>query len=160
KAIRQGLADANRLPDIDGRAWTLHYVAARVQMGVRPGGMPIVTGEGRTVWERLAGGENVAKIGGGVLPPAVYDPPAHFSRDGRFPMDREQLAQLKKQMVHLASAVGGGPLTYQGKGMKEAHKDMGITSAEFDALRPHLRIALLKNGVKPPEVVAIMEMIE
>src|SRR5262245_32918826 len=123
KAIRQGLADANRLPDIDGRAWTLHYVAVRVHRDVRPGGMPIVTGEGRTVWDRLGGEENVAKIVDDVLTTAVSDPRVNFTRDGRFPMDRERLAQVKKQMVHLASAVGGGPLNYQGKGMKETHKD-------------------------------------
>jgi hemoglobin len=55
--------------------------------------------------------------------------------------------------------VGGGPYKYEGLSMKQAHKGMGITDAEFDALLPHLRIAMLNNGVKAPEVIAVMEMV-
>ncbi len=158
KAIRQGLAEAQRLPEIDRRAWALHYVAARVQTDVRPG-MP-VTGEGRTVWERLGGEENVTRIVDDFVESALQDPKVNFTRNGRFPLDRERKAQLKRQIVLLASAVGGGPHRYGGRSMKQAHKGIGITDDEFDALVPHLRIALLKHQVKAPDVLAITEMIQ
>lgn len=40
--------------------------------------------------------------------------------------------------------------------MKEAHKGMGITDAEFDVIVVHLRAALVKNGVKTDDVAFVV----
>ena len=42
----------------------------------------------------------------------------------------------------------GGPCKYKGKSMKDAHKGMGISSADFGALVGDLVAALDKAGVK------------
>lgn len=159
--IRQGLSNAERIADPDRRAWALHYVAGQVYLATQP---PRI-GEGKTLWQRLGGEENVAKIVDDFLSRAIEDSKVNLTRkdprtgNDRFPLDREGLTRFKTQLVYLTSAVSGGPYKYEGKSMKAAHKDMGITEAEFDALLPHLRIALLKNSVRPPDVMAIMEMI-
>ena len=45
----------------------------------------------------------------------------------------------------------GGPCRYTGKGMREAHADMKITDADFDALIEDLAGALDHAGVGPNE---------
>jgi hemoglobin len=42
---------------------------------------------------------------------------------------------------------GGGPFTYTGKSMKEAHQDMGVTTADFNAVVEDLVKALDKLKV-------------
>lgn len=154
-AVRQGLESTGRLPNVDRQAWALHYLSAQVYSATQP---PRI-GEGKTLWERLGGEENVTKIVDDFLALALDDKAVNLNRNDRFPMDRERLARFKSQLVALTSAVAGGPYKYQGKSMKLAHKDMGITDAEFDALLPHLRIALTRNQVQAKEVMAIMDMI-
>jgi len=47
--------------------------------------------------------------------------------------------------------VSGGPCKYTGKDMKTAHKGMGITDADFNALVEDLVKALDKNHVGATE---------
>jgi hemoglobin len=90
---------------------------------------------------------------------ALKDSGVNLTRNNRFPMDEERLTRFRTQLVYLASAVGGGPYRYEGKSMKAALKEMGITDAEFDELLKHLRLALTANGVKPADVMIILETI-
>lgn len=41
----------------------------------------------------------------------------------------------------------GGSCTYSGKDMREAHKDMHLSNAQFNALAEDLQFAMDKNGV-------------
>jgi hemoglobin len=154
--VRQGLGSAERLGDMDRRAWALHYLAGQVYLATQP---PRI-GFGRTLWERLGGEDNITKIMDDFLRGALKDTSGvNLTRNGRFPMDDERFTRFRTQLVYLASAVGGGPYKYEGKSMKAVHKEMGITDAEFDELLKHLRLALTSNGVKSTDVMAIMEMI-
>ncbi len=48
--------------------------------------------------------------------------------------DPNRLASFKDKLVDQICRAGGGPFTYTGKSMKEAHQDMGVTTADFNAV--------------------------
>ena len=52
-------------------------------------------------------------------------------------------------LVDQICAQTGGPCTYTGRNMKEAHRDMRVTEGEFNALVEHLSMAL--NSFKVPK---------
>jgi hemoglobin len=160
KAIRRGLADALRETSMGHRAWMLHEVIHDVRNELRP--VMAATGVGATVWERLGGEKNIKKIVSDWIDSAVADARVNLSRNGRFTLGEKQINDLKNHLVGLASAVGDGPSKYKytGRTMKEAHKGMGVTDAEFDALVADLKLALLKNGVKPKERDFILEGVQ
>jgi hemoglobin len=92
---------------------------------------------------------------------AIADPEVNFSRDGKYKMNADQIAEMKRKLVQLASAATGGPeKLYLGKTMKEIHGPMKITDAEFNATLRHLKLALLRNNVQRKDVDAVMEAIE
>jgi hemoglobin len=47
---------------------------------------------------------------------------------------RTDLARLTKMLIDQVCQASGGPCTYTGRNMKDAHAGMGVTSGEFDAL--------------------------
>jgi hemoglobin len=47
---------------------------------------------------------------------------------------RTDLVRLRKMLIDQVCEAAGGPCTYSGRGMKEAHDGMGVTSGEFNAL--------------------------
>ena len=59
--------------------------------------------------------------------------------------------KLKKNLVDQICQASGGPCKYTGKSMKEAHKGMGISSADFNALVEDLVKALDKFKVGDKE---------
>jgi hemoglobin len=63
----------------------------------------------------------------------------------------QRLAAFKGKLVDQICAASGGPCTYTGKNMKDAHAGMGITGAEFDALVGDLVGALDKFKVPERE---------
>jgi hemoglobin len=65
--------------------------------------------------------------------------------------DPARMASFKSKLVDQICAASGGPCTYTGKNMKEAHAGMGITGAEFDALVGDLVGALDKFKVPEKE---------
>ncbi len=155
-AIRKGLASAEQETSSYQRAWALRQVIDKVRTTVKP---PPMAGAGDTLWDRLGGERNVRRIVSDFVDSALKDPKVNFSRNGKYRMDAERVADLKHKIVMLTSAIGKGPFRYEGKSMKEAHKGMNITDTEFDALLPHLRIALLSNGVKPADVDYLQQAI-
>jgi len=65
--------------------------------------------------------------------------------------DPARLAAFKGKLVDQICQASGGPCTYTGKNMKDAHAGMGITGAEFDALVGDLVGALDKFKVPERE---------
>lgn len=113
-----------------------------------------------TLWERLGGVANVTKMVDDFVAAAGADPKVNFTRGGKYQLDPEDLAELKKKLVDQISAASGGPFKYTGKTMKAAHAGMAITDAEFDALAGHLKAALEKNGVKAEDVKQVLAVVE
>ena len=116
--------------------------------------------EAKTLWDRLGGEASVAKVVDDFVNTAGKDPKVNFWRDPTKVPSKEEVAALKEHLVEFFSSVTGGPLKYEGKSMKEAHKGMKITNAEFDAAAKDLQEALEKNGAKPADEKAVMAVVE
>jgi hemoglobin len=58
---------------------------------------------------------------------------------------------LKMELVDQICAGSGGPCTYTGKSMKDAHHGLGITTADFNALVEDLQKSLNKFNVPAKE---------
>jgi hemoglobin len=65
--------------------------------------------------------------------------------------DPKRLARLKSNLFDQICNASGGPCKYKGKDMKTAHKNMGITDADFTALVEDLVKALDKFNVGETE---------
>jgi hemoglobin len=68
--------------------------------------------------------------------------------------------QLKKHLVQFVSLSTGGPAFYDGREMKQAHTNLHINNAEFDAAIGDLKASLDKLQVpnkEQKEVLAIFE---
>ena len=61
--------------------------------------------------------------------------------------DTERLAaMLTEQFCELS----GGPCKYSGRKMDDAHKDMGVSNAHFNALAEDLQVAMEKHQIPSP----------
>src|SRR5215813_1603617 len=64
---------------------------------------------------------------------------------------KANIPNLKRNLVDQICQASGGPCTYTGKDMKTAHKGMGITDADFNALVEDLVKSLDKMHVGATE---------
>lgn len=96
------------------------------------------------LWERLGGEKAVRAVVHDFVITAATDPKVNFTRGGRYPIDARGMDRLEQRLVEFISAAAGGPLTYTGKSMAEAHHGMGITDAEFAAAAEDLARSLRK----------------
>jgi hemoglobin len=107
------------------------------------------TGSEKSLYERLGGKKAISAV--------VDEFVANCAADARInkffaatAADPNRLASFKGRLVDQICQAGGGPCTYTGKSMKEAHAGMSISSADFSALVEDLVKALdkLKVGEK------------
>jgi truncated hemoglobin YjbI len=172
REIDAGMARAEGLPTVNRRALALHEVIESVRGKLSPAKKPdekkpdeikpqpkpgTTTG---TLWDRLGGEAKVRDIVESFVIRAASDPKVNFTRNGKSKFTAEQLATFKTRMVEFISQATGGPLKYSGKSMKEVHKGMGITEAEFNQAENDLRAVLETQGVKPADVKAVLEAVE
>jgi len=104
-----------------------------------------------SLYERLGGKPAITAVVDDFVGYAAPDPKVNFTRKGipgaEWQATDENVKKLKDGLVAFISQVTGGPKMYHGKSMKEAHKNMQITAAEFDASAQDLKKALDKNKV-------------
>ena len=62
------------------------------------------------------------------------------------------MARLQGRQVEFFAAALGGPVTYSGASMKDAHVGRGIEQRHFDLVAGHLVASLAGAGV-PPETI-------
>jgi truncated hemoglobin YjbI len=163
KAIETGLANAERDPAVFRRAFVLREVLNTVRNDVNPNPTakagPRASGEqpaGKTLWDRLGGEKGVGQVIDDVVAAAAPDPKVDFFRGGKYKLDAAGAARLKKVLIEQVSSLTGGPYKYTGRDMREVHKGMGITDAQFDAFMGHVRDALEKNKVKPDDAATVL----
>lgn len=158
QAIDAGLAEAQKRASPGERAFVLRAVIDKIRAEAKPDGAkppaPV------TLWDRLGGEKGVAKLVDDFVALAASDAKVNFFRDGKFKPTAEQVIELKKKLVEMISEASGGPLKYTGRSMKEAHKGMGITDAEFDALAGNLKKALEDNKVAADDAAAVLKAVE
>ncbi|MCD5347259.1 group 1 truncated hemoglobin [Agromyces sp. H3Y2-19a] len=66
--------------------------------------------------------------------------------------DGVEMVRLKRHQVALVSTVMGGPVVYEGRDLRKAHANMGISAGDFAAVAGHLVTALTDAGV-PSEII-------
>jgi hemoglobin len=111
-----------------------------------------------TLYERLGGVSAISAVVDQFIVNVVGDPVinAQFAATAADPY-RAQL--LRNNLIDQICAGSGGPCQYKGKNMKEAHKGMGITEEQFNALVGDLVAALDKFNVpqrEKDELLAIL----
>jgi hemoglobin len=66
------------------------------------------------------------------------------------------MAELHTHQVQFISSVAGGPVSYTGAEMREAHTHLDIEKEDFDTVADYLERALRENGVCDENVEVIM----
>lgn len=98
-----------------------------------------------TLYDRLGGKSSIAAVVDSFV--------AIVAKDSRINQKfaRSDVARVKSMLVDQVCAATGGPCTYSGRSMKDAHRNMGVTEGEFDALVEDLVAALNAYNVPKPE---------
>ncbi len=99
----------------------------------------------RTLYDRL-GGKDAITV---VIDDFVANVAADKRINARFA--KTNIPHFKQMMVEQVCQASGGPCTYTGKSMLDAHKGMKITEAEFTALVEDLTASLDKHNVGATE---------
>lgn len=103
----------------------------------------------KSLYERLGGKPAITAVVEDFVGRAAGNPKVNFLRNGEFA--HIDVARLKLQLVDFVCQATDGPERYTGRNMKEAHKGMKITNAEFDALAADLAASLDKFKVPAKE---------
>lgn len=69
------------------------------------------------------------------------------------------MSRLKGKQVEFFGEVLGGPMTYQGASMRQAHVGRGIRLEHFELVAGHLSDSLRSAGVPEPTVAEIIGMV-
>ncbi len=94
-----------------------------------------------TVFQQFGGKAGIQKVVADFLPLLLAD---DRIKDTFKDADMERLGTLlAEQFCQLT----GGPCKYSGKQMQEAHQDMHLNNAQFNALAEDLQMAMEKNAV-------------
>jgi truncated hemoglobin YjbI len=181
QAIDAGLADADRQFRVEERAFGLRKILDQIRAKLRPSRAaqtPVAAKETpppkkeiriehneprpESLWNRLGGEAKVRQIVDDWLARAAVDPKVNFSRGGKYNLTDAQVTELKNKLVHYLSQATGGPLKppISGKDMRELHKGMHITNAEFDAAVADLKKSLDGRGVGAAEAHDLITLVE
>ncbi len=99
----------------------------------------------KTLYERLGGKDAIKGVVDELVAIVAADPRINKK------FARSNIDRLKFELVEQICAVTGGPCKYTGRDMKTAHKNMGVTDGEFNALVEDLVKALDKFNVGEKE---------
>jgi hemoglobin len=110
-----------------------------------------------SLYDRLGGENALVKVVDDFVANVVADPKIRPVHKEHFL--KGDVPSLKKKLVDQIGEAAGGPQKYTGKNMKDAHKGMGITDADFDALVGDLRKALDENKVAPADRDELLDML-
>jgi len=99
----------------------------------------------KSLYDRLGGKKSITAVVDEFVARVVAD-----KRINAF-FAKANAPKLKKNLVDQICQASGGPCKYTGKSMKEAHKGMGISSADFNVLVEDLVGALDKFKVGEKE---------
>ena len=131
--------------------------------------------EKKSLYERLGSEKGLQAIVDDFVARAMNDPRVNWERKGvkrggynplkrkesvEWQASEEKVANLKKHMVQFLSVATGGPTSYEGKEMKQAHGGLNITNTEFDASVGDLKASLDKVGVPVAEQKELLAIVE
>jgi hemoglobin len=67
------------------------------------------------------------------------------------------VARVKRHQVLLLCSLLGGPETYDGRALDEAHRGLGVTSTDFDRVVAHVEAVLDAAGAPAGTIVAVTD---
>src|SRR5579862_4708908 len=96
--------------------------------------------EKKTLYDRLGGQDQIQAIADDFVTRAMADPRVNFTRKGviyggigihrehseEWDASDEHVKALKQHLAQFLAVASGGPSTYQGREMKDSHKDLHI----------------------------------
>lgn len=154
-AMRTGFSGRHVLSAVVGTV----FVLTAGGLAARPAATAAKTAPAqRSLYERIGGEAALKVVVADFVAAAAADPKVNFTRDGRWQASDAKVQHLKAMLVAFMAQALGGPQAYAGRGMLEAHRGMGITRAEFDALAGHLDATLQKHKVPAAERGEIMKI--
>ena len=112
----------------------------------------------KSLYDRIGGQAALTKVVDDFVARAAANPKVNFTRNGTWNASDAAVKTLKMHLGNFLGSAFGGPQKYTGRSMKEAHKGMAITQAEFDALAADLKAVLEANKVPSAEVNEIMKI--
>jgi hemoglobin len=126
----------------------------------------------KSLFERLGGETGVKAIVDDFVTRAMNDPRVNWTRKGveggsilhhhsvEWNATPANVEQMKKHIAQFLSLATGGPTHYDGKEIKNAHADMKISNAEFDAAVGDLKATLDKLSIGTEEQKELLAIIE
>lgn len=109
--------------------------------------------EERTLYQRLGGEPAIAAVVDDFVANVAADPVINQ----RFA--RTDIPKLKKLLVEQVCEASGGGCKYTGRSMRESHRGMNITVAEFNAMGADMIKTLEKFNVPPRERDELMALL-
>lgn len=101
---------------------------------------------GKSLYDRLGGVDAIKAVVKDFVEENVAKDPRINAR-----FANADIPRLEQMLTDQICQATGGPCTYTGKNMKEAHVGMGINDAEFNALVEDLKKSLTKFNVPQAE---------
>lgn len=109
-----------------------------------------VLAEEKSLYDRIGGTQGITTVVEAFL--------TNVSGDDRINsrFANTDIDNLKRLLIEQVCEATGGPCTYSGMNMKDAHTGMDITDEEFGALAGQMSKAMLSSGVGQEEHDTIM----
>lgn len=120
--------------------------------GAHPAATPAAAA-GPSLYERFGGLDAIRAVVADFHARLLADPRINAFFRGA---DDERLATL---LVEQICEVTGGPCRYSGRSMREAHAEMHVTDAQFDALVEDLAASLSRFGVAEREKTELLTLL-
>ena len=110
----------------------------------------------KSLYERLGGEPAIKAVCADFVGRAAADPNVNFFRKDvpgypEWKPSAEELDAFNKHLVEFVEMAAGGPQKYEGRSMKDVHKGMKITEAQFNAIAGDLAASLDKFKVPAKE---------
>ena len=100
----------------------------------------------RSLYERLGGAEGITALVDDTVA-AHMDNPVIQARFLPYKEDPDNLAAIKGQLCDFFCAGSGGPESYTGRDMVEAHRGMNISAEEYMAATDDILATLDRHGI-------------
>lgn len=99
-----------------------------------------------TLYERLGGASGISKMVDDIVE-AHLNNPVVKARFLPYLDKPERVAEIKKHTCDFLGAGSGGPEEYTGRSMKESHRGMNISEAEYMAVVDDILAVMEKHGI-------------
>jgi hemoglobin len=102
--------------------------------------------ENRSLFERLGGSNGIRAIVDDVVARHMENPTIR-ARFRPYLETPEKLATTKNHLCAFLEQGGGGPAKYTGRSMRDAHRGMNVSEAEYMAALDDILAALRKHAI-------------